>query len=130
MGHCEERLNFLEYAYVANNAQMQSRSEGEKVKTIPNTFKEAMRLPGAKMWKASSDKAMKSLQDLKVYTFIPNSGVPPGQKVIGSKWVYKVKADNTHKAPLLETSARQGLRRNLCSRLQTSEHSYGARHRR
>ena len=30
----------------------------------------------------------------------------------------------------VEPSARQGLRWNLCSRLQTSEHPYGARHRR
>ena len=63
MGHCEERLNFLEYAYAVNNTQMHSRLEGEKVKTIPNTFKTAMRLPEAKMWKATSDKEMKSLQD-------------------------------------------------------------------
>ena len=49
MGHCEERLNFLEYAYGANNTQMRSRSEGEKVKTIPNTFKEAMMLLEANM---------------------------------------------------------------------------------
>ena len=101
IGHCDERLNFLECNYVANNTQMHSRSEGEKVKTIPNTFKEAMRLPEAKMWKAASDKEMKSLQDLKVYTLVPRSGVPPEQKVIGSKWVYKVKADNTPKARLV-----------------------------
>ena len=60
-----------------------------------------MRLPAAKMWKAASDKEMKSLQDLKVYTLVPRSEVPPGQKVIGLKWVYKVKADNTHKARLV-----------------------------
>ena len=101
MGHCEERVNSLEYAYVANNVQMHRRSEKEKVKTIPNTFKEAMRLPEAKMRKASSDKEMKSLQDLKMYTLVPRSEVPPGQKVIGSKWVYKVKADNMHKARLV-----------------------------
>ena len=60
-----------------------------------------MRLPEAKMWKASSDDEMKSLQDLKVYTLVSRSDVPPGQKVIGSKWVYTVKADNTHKARLV-----------------------------
>ena len=53
------------------------------------------------MWKAASDKEMKSLQDLKVYTLVPRSEVPPGQKVIGSKWAYKVKVDNTHKARLV-----------------------------
>ena len=58
MGHCEERLNFLEYAYVANNTQMHSRSGGENIKAIPNTFKEAMRLPEAKTWDAASDKDM------------------------------------------------------------------------
>ena len=99
MGHCEEKLNFLEYASVANNTQMHSRSEGEKIKTIlPNTFKEAMRLPEAKMWRAASDKEMKSLQDLEVYTLAPCSEIPPGQK---SKCVYKVKVDNTHKARLV-----------------------------
>ena len=101
MGYCEERLDFLEYTYVANNTQMHSRSQKEEVKTIPNTFKEAMRLPETNMWKAASDKEMKSLQDLKVYTLIPRSEVPLGQKVIGSRWVYKVKADNTHKARLV-----------------------------
>ena len=101
MRHCEEKLSFLEYAYVANNTQMHSRSEGEKIKTIPNTFKEATRLPEAKMWRAASDKEMKSLQDLKVSTLVPRSEVPPGQKVIGSKWVYKVKTDNMHKARLV-----------------------------
>ena len=60
-----------------------------------------MRLPEAKIWEAASDKEMKSLQDLKVYTLVPRSEVHPGQKVIGSKWVYKVKADNTHKARLV-----------------------------
>ena len=58
MGHCEERLNFLEYVYVANNTQMHSRSEGENIKAIPNTFKEAMKLPEAKTWDAASDKDM------------------------------------------------------------------------
>ena len=101
MGYCDKRLKFLEYACVTNNTQIHSRSEGEMIKTIPNIFKEAMRLPEAKMGKAASDKEMKSLQDLKVYTLVPRSDVPPGQKVIGSKWVYEVKADNTHKARLV-----------------------------
>ena len=101
MGHCEERLNFFEYAYVANNTQIHSRSEGEKVKIVPNTFKAAIRLQEAKMWKAASDKEFKSLQGLKVYTLAPRSEAPPGQEVIRSKWVYKMKGDSTHKARLV-----------------------------
>ena len=99
--HCEERLHFFEYAYVAKNTQIHSRSEGEKVKTIPNTFKGAIRLPEARMWKAASDKEMKSLQNLKVYTLVPFSEILLRQEVIGSKWVYKMKGDNTHKARLV-----------------------------
>ena len=38
MRHCEEKINVLEYVHVANITQMHSRSEGEKAKTIPNTF--------------------------------------------------------------------------------------------
>ena len=135
MEHCEERLNFFEYAYDANNTQIHSRSEREKVKTIPNTFKEAIRLPEANMWEAASDREMKSLLDLKVYTLVPRSEVPPGQEVIGSKWVYlqgerREHAQGAFGGEGVEPSARQGLRRNLCYRLQISEHSHGACHRR
>ncbi|CAN0248435.1 unnamed protein product, partial [Ectocarpus sp. 12 AP-2014] len=63
----------------------------EKVKTIPNTFKEAMELPETKIWKAATDKEMKSLQDLKVYKLVPRTDVPAGHKVIGSKWVFQKK---------------------------------------
>ena len=56
-GQREEKLNFLEYAFVANNTQIHSRSEGEKVKTVPNTFREAMGLPEAKLWKCATEPA-------------------------------------------------------------------------
>ena len=36
-----------------------------------------------------------------MYTLVPRSEVPPEQKVIGSKWIYKVNADNTHRARLV-----------------------------
>ncbi|CAN0556615.1 unnamed protein product, partial [Ectocarpus sp. 12 AP-2014] len=44
-------------------APVRGTSEGEKVKTIPNNFKDAMGLPEAKLWKGATDKEMKSLQD-------------------------------------------------------------------
>ncbi|CAB1120117.1 unnamed protein product [Ectocarpus sp. CCAP 1310/34] len=101
VGHREERFDFLEYAFVANNTQIHGRSEGEKVKTIPNTCKKAMELPETKLWKAATDKEIKSLQDLKVYKLVPRTDVPLGHNVIGSKWVFKVKPENTHKARLV-----------------------------
>ena len=134
MGHCEERLNCLEYAYVANNAQMHSCLEGEKVRTIPNTFKEAMKLPEAKMRKAESDKEMKCLQDLKVYTLVPRSKVPPRTESdwveVGLQGESRQHAQGAFGSKGAKPSPKQGLRRNLCSCLQTSEHPHGARHRR
>ena len=59
-----------------------------------------MKLPAAELWKEAAQKEVKSLQDLKVYTLVPESNVP-GQNVIGSKWVFKVKTDNTYKARLV-----------------------------
>ena len=107
MVYCEKRINFFEYAHVANNIKMHIRLEGGKIKIIPNTFKGAMSLPEAKMWKAAPDKGIKSLQDLKVYTLVPRSEAPSGQ-MIGSKWVCKAKEDNTHKARLVAKGWNQG----------------------
>ena len=88
---------------------MHSRSGGEKVKTIPNTFKEAMRLPEAKMWKAASDKEMKSLQDLKVYTLVPRSRTESDwvEVVLQSKSRQHAQAAFGGKG--VEPNARQGL---------------------
>ena len=72
-----------------------------KLKVTPITFKEAIRLPESQQWKAASEKEMKSLKDLNVYTIVLRSDVPPGQNVIGTKWVYKVKPNNTFKASLV-----------------------------
>ena len=44
---------------------------------------------------------MGSLEDLQVYKLLSHSTVPPGKRVYKSRWVFKVKADNTHKARLV-----------------------------
>lgn len=96
MAHYMEMLTYAEYAYAATNVQLQ-RSEGEKVLIVPNTFKEAMALPEAARWKAASDKEMESLRAHKVYELVPITSIPPGQKAISSRWVYKIKADDSFK---------------------------------
>lgn len=65
---------------------------------------------------------MKNLEKLKFFTLLPRSSVSPGQKVIGSGWVYKMKANNTHKqrvlgSPRLEPSARERLWQHTSARL-------------
>lgn len=91
---------FLEYACVANNTQIHSRSEGEKVNTTTNTLKEAMELPEAKLWKAATDMEVKRLQDLNVYKVVPRTDVPSEQKVIGSKWYYSRSSQTTRQGAL------------------------------
>ena len=51
---------------------VQRYSVGEKMKVIPNTFKEAMTLPAKAHWKAASDKEVASLKKNNVYT--PRAG--------------------------------------------------------
>ena len=60
-----------------------------------------MRLPEARLWKAAMEKELKGLQDLNVYKLVPKSDVPEGQNVIGSKSVFKRKADNIFKARIV-----------------------------
>ena len=45
--HCMETLTYAEYANAITNVKLKSRSEGEKVVEILNTFKEAIGLPEA-----------------------------------------------------------------------------------
>ena len=56
-----------------------------------------MTLLAKAQWKAASDKEVASLKKNKVYSLLPVTSVPAGHKIIGSRWVYKVKADNSHK---------------------------------
>ena len=56
-----------------------------------------MALPAKAQWKAASDTKMASLKNNNVYTLLPATFVPAGHKIVGSRWVYKVKADNSHK---------------------------------
>ena len=56
-----------------------------------------MTLPAENQWKAASDKEAASLKQCTVCTFLPETTLPAGQKIIDRRWVYKVKADKSHK---------------------------------
>ena len=91
IAHQTKNASFnVEYAHVATNA-LGNFSGGENKEQIPNTFKEAMTLPQAARWMAS-DKEIASLENHGVYELVPITSVPNGQKVVGTRWVYKVKA--------------------------------------
>ena len=83
--------------YTCATTNVQRYSVGEKIRVIPNTFKEAMTLPTKAHWKAASDKEVASLKKNNVYILVPATAVPAGHKIIGSRWVYKVMADKSYK---------------------------------
>ena len=72
---------------------------GNKLK-VPN-FKEAMSIPQAARWKAVKDKEIASHKKHDVYELVPASYVPAGQKMVGSRWVNKIKADDRFKSRLV-----------------------------
>ena len=100
VGHKDGMHRFAEFAYAASNTQLHSHSPQGTV-TVPESYQHAMKLPEAELWKEAAQKEIKSLQGFKVYTLVPKSNLLKGQNVIGSKWVFKVKTDNTYKARLV-----------------------------
>ena len=56
-----------------------------------------MEPPQATKWKEATNKKMDSLQTHSVFDLVPPDSVLPEHMVIGTKWVCKVKADNTQK---------------------------------
>ena len=98
--HLENASLFTEYAYVSTTLTGNHSGGGDKLK-VPNTFKEPMSLPQATRWKAAADKEIPSLKKHGVYELVPASSVPAGQKVVGSRWVKKIKADDRFKSRLV-----------------------------
>ena len=103
IAHKDEFVYFVHYAYAAQNVQQK----------VPRTFREAMGLADAKLWRAATRKEMDRLEELRVFTLVPRKTVPTGARIFKPQWVFKIKADNSHKARLvvwLGPSPGQGLR--------------------
>ena len=119
--HKDDPVSFVEYAYTVKITQP----------NVLGTRQEPMKLPDAELWRAQNE--MDSLEDLRVYKLVPRSTVPPRSRVYKSRWVFKVEANNTHKACggwRLGPSPRKRLRQHLRSCLPTLESSNGANDRR
>ena len=56
----------------------------------PSNFKDAMTSPESGEWKKAMEREMNSLYSNEVWNLVE---LPPGRKVIGSRWVYKQKCD-------------------------------------
>ena len=75
----------------------QRYSAGDETELIPNTFKEIMALLAKAYWKAASDKKVASLKTNNVDTLVQATTVSTGHRIIGSRWVYKIKAGKSYK---------------------------------
>ena len=113
MMHCP---SFVEYAYITETSA-QANPDPASI-SLPNTFKEAKASSHSAQWTAAMNKELASLKENDVYDLIPRTFVSAGCKVIGSRWVFKVKSDYTFKACLLYTSPSP--RDGLLSRMPSS----------
>ena len=88
---------YLEYALATGNPVTEHGPDGEVI-SISNAFEEAMEPPQANKWKEATNKEMVSLQKHAVFDLVSPDSVTPEHKMIGTKWVFKVKADHTRKS--------------------------------
>eukprot|EP00903_Cladosiphon_okamuranus_P015299 g14134.t1 len=91
-------LGFTEYTHAVGGVQPD----------VPRTIQEAWASPDAAKWQAAAEREMKSLSDRKVYKLVPRSAVPPGSKIIKSKWVFKRKTDGTFKGRVVAQGDKNG----------------------
>ena len=56
-----------------------------------------MTLPQAARWEIASDKEIASLEVHGMYELVPITSTPNGGKVVGTRWVYKIKAEGVNK---------------------------------
>jgi hypothetical protein len=84
----------------ANAAKAKSGPNKKKTVRNPNeplTIREVLNGPDTELWKQSNDKEWNALVDQGVFSLVPRSETR-GQCVISSKWVFKIKSDNTYKS--------------------------------
>ena len=89
-----------EYTYATTNLQ-ESCLRGEEKKRIFSTSKEAMSLPKATHWKEVIEKEILSLEKHGIYELVSLSFVSFSQKIVGTRWVNKIKAEGTFKSRLV-----------------------------
>lgn len=65
----------------------------------PSSFEEAVSVPEATQWKHAMDDELNTLKERNVYELVSR---PLNKKVIGSRWVYKIKENGHHHAKVFK----------------------------
>ena len=61
-----------------------------------------MVLPHTARWKAASDKEIANFEKHGVLELAPVTSVPIGHKVVGPRYLFKIKVDSAYKGRLVE----------------------------
>ena len=75
--------------------------EGNQPLEIPNSYKDAVKSPQWKDWQGAIQKEMDSLKQHDVYKLVNISSAPKREKIVGTRFVFKQKADGQFKARLI-----------------------------
>ena len=67
----------------------------------PKTFKEAMESPDREKWLKAVKLELTNMKKRGVWEVVKKSTIPPNRQLIGCRWVFKIKADGTHRARLV-----------------------------
>jgi hypothetical protein len=66
--------------------------------TEPRTFREAMESPQRHIWLPAIKLELRNMRKREVWRIVKKGEVPPNRRLIGCKWIFKLKADGTARA--------------------------------
>ena len=83
----------LEYIAFIKSLPKEDQEDIEKLATSPDpqSYQEAMRSENKQDWMAACEKELNAMSEFKTFTDVDTGEVKPGDKVIGSKFVWKTK---------------------------------------
>jgi hypothetical protein len=67
----------------------------------PKTFAEAMASPDKEKWLEAIKLELSNMKKRDVWKLVKKSSMPPNRRMVGCKWVFKIKADGTYRARLV-----------------------------
>jgi hypothetical protein len=90
---------------VSLDAAITSAATMTPTATEPNHYKDAMKAPDSAEWKAACDIEMKKLRERNCWTVVKRADIPKGTLVMGGRWTFKYKRDETGASPRSHTAA-------------------------
>ena len=102
--HSQEQPSSVTTFAYATSSPDYTRALGEETNAktrIPTSYPDAINSPQRNDRQKAIEKEMTSLTENEVYDLVPITSAPKGQKIIGSRFVFKKKADGRFTARLV-----------------------------